>query len=273
MLKQLCVLLLCSKMVSLPARAADHSQRSPILIAPAATSNIPAASLPESVASAVFQDIEARWAVDPAQMQVTQAESRLWSDGCLGLAPPGEFCQEVLVMGWQVTVAHRRQQWVYRSNNSGGLVLWDQAGSKLDSLFTLQSQPIDGAERLKRLPKKVVFSAVTSGSAADGPQETLLFQDGRILQRVDSKAPLAENQRVAQISPEAVKTFENILRQQQFHQFDGLCYSALDGVVNIKTTVFRSRKTTVCYADLNTVQLPAALQSVIQAWTELIMRP
>jgi hypothetical protein len=267
MLKQLGALLLCSTIMTLPARATDHAQRSPVPIVPAATSNGPAASLPESVTNAVFQDIRARWAADPAQIQVIQAESKLWSDGCLGLAPPGEFCQEVLVMGWQVTVAHRRQQWVYRSNNSGGLVLWDQAGSRLDSLFTLQSQPIDGVERLERLPKKVVFSAVTS--AADGQQETLLFQDGRILQRLDSQAPLAENQQVAQISPEAVKTFKNMLRQQ-LHQFDGLCYSAPDGLAATKTTVFRSRKTTVCYADLNTTQLPAALQSVIQAWTELM---
>lgn len=233
-------------------------------------SDVSRPALPTSVANAVLQDIEARWNLDPSEMRVIQAESKLWSDGCLGLAPPGEFCQEVLVMGWQVTVAHRRQQWVYRSNNSGGLVSWDQAGSKLDSLFTLQSQPIDIVQQPERLPKKVVFSAITHGNGLETQQETLLLKDGSILQRENSQIPLTENQRIGEISPEAVKMFTVLLKQQQFHQFDGLCYLETDRSADVSKTFFRSRKTTVCYTKPSSAQLPLALQAIIQAWAQLM---
>lgn len=257
-------------MIAVPAqaqRALRWPQATQPQIAQSSTSNLPEPSLPTSVANAVFRDIETRWQIAPTEMRVLQAEPKLWSDGCLGLAPPGEFCQEVLVMGWQVTVAHRRQQWVYRSNNSGGLVAWDQAGSKLDSLFTLQSQPMNMVPQPENLPKKAIFSAVTESPGAR--QETLLLKDGRILQRTEPQTPLTEGQRMAQISPEAVKRFADLLKQQQFHQFDGLCYPTTDESASTSKTFFRSRKTTVCYANPSTVQLPSALQTVIQAWNQL----
>ncbi|PZD72445.1 hypothetical protein C1752_03711 [Acaryochloris thomasi RCC1774] len=263
-------------MVALPAQANGEMRRpkasdqpSPLRAAQA-ISNLSGPSLPTSVANAVFQDIEARWSLDPTEMRVIQTKPKLWSDGCLGLAPPGEFCQEVLVMGWQVTVARRRQQWVYRSNNSGELVSWDQAGSRLDSLFTLQSQPIDTVQKPERFPKKVVFSAITHDGSLETQRETLLLKDGSILQRKDSQIPLTENQRIGEISPEAVKMFAALLKQQQFHQFDGLCYLGTDQPADASKTFFRSRKTTVCYTKPSSAQLPSALQTVIQAWTQLM---
>ena len=99
----------------LPVQASNHPSLPTLNTQAESAEEKPSpASLPQSVTDAIFQDIQTRWAIDPARAQITQAEPRLWSDGCLGLAPPGEFCQEVLVAGWQVTVAHSRQQWVYR---------------------------------------------------------------------------------------------------------------------------------------------------------------
>ncbi len=226
-------------------------------------------SLPETVTTAVLEDIQSQWQVEPSQLRVTEAQPRLWSDGCLGLAPPGQFCQEVLVVGWQVTVAHHRQQWVYRSNNSGGLVRWDQAGSELDRLFTVQSQSISEGQKPARLPNKVIFREIERGGNTGPYQETLLFKNGRILQRQAPDAPLAEVQLIAEISPETVKTFRKFLEQRSFNQFDGLCYLAPTSSAEVVTTVLSSKKTTTCYSKTTMAQLPEDLQSVIQSWTKL----
>ncbi|HEY9806870.1 MAG TPA: hypothetical protein V6D04_09890, partial [Candidatus Obscuribacterales bacterium] len=52
-----------------------------------------------------------------------------WRDGCLGLSTGGELCTQVETPGWQVTVAGRSQQLVYRTNDSGSVVKLDAAAS------------------------------------------------------------------------------------------------------------------------------------------------
>ncbi len=263
MLKPLCMLLLCSHVAVPQAHGTEHYRGISLRIAQTTTDNALTESLPVSVTNAITQDIETRWGDDPRQINIIQAEPRIWSDGCLGLAPPGEFCQEVLVEGWQVTVARDRQQWVYRANNSGSLVFWDQAGSRLDTLFTLQSQPIKRGQRSERLSKKVVLSATTGAASSTTGRETLLLKDGRILQRTD------QDKTIATVSPEAVGHLKSVLKQQRFHQFDGLCYLTSGESPNENTIVLRTRKSTVCYTDEELTQLPSALQAVIQAWRQL----
>ncbi|MGB7415034.1 MAG: hypothetical protein WA902_12575, partial [Thermosynechococcaceae cyanobacterium] len=63
-----------------------YSQQTPRPIAPVAPPTISpdAERLPEPVKAAVLQDIQSRWPIDGAPLQIIQAEPRLWSDGCLG---------------------------------------------------------------------------------------------------------------------------------------------------------------------------------------------
>ena len=78
---------------------------------------------------------------------------------------------------------------------------------------------------------------------------------------------------MARVSLTDVKRFKRLLKQQQFHQFDGLKYQAPQGAGDLRTTLFKSRRTTVRYPHENTAQLPSALQSVIQAWTQIVEQP
>lgn len=229
-----------------------------------------ASDLPVTVKPAVLQAIESRWNIKAQDLTLTKAEPRLWSDGCLGLAPPGEFCQEVLVVGWRVTVTHQRQQWVYRTNNSGSLALWDEAGSQIDRLFTLQSQLLE--QEPQRLPRKVLFRAITTGGIDGRYRETLLLKNGRILQKTTPDLPVSDAQVMGRIPTESVKSFRRLLKNQQFRQFDGLCYPPPAESADVVSTLMSSKRTSVCYAQLNFAQLPSDLQTVIQAWND-IARP
>ncbi|PSB03994.1 hypothetical protein [Merismopedia glauca] len=85
--------------------------------------------LTKAVADAVLADVQNRFQINPNSLKIITAERRSWSDGCLGLADPGQFCTEAIVPGWRVTVAGNSQQWVYRTNSTGSVVKFDRRAS------------------------------------------------------------------------------------------------------------------------------------------------
>jgi len=78
--------------------------------------------LPAPVQAAVFADLSQRTGQAVAGFQVTQAEPQTWPDGCLGLAAPDQFCTQMLVSGWRVTVRDGTRSWVYRTDANGSQV-------------------------------------------------------------------------------------------------------------------------------------------------------
>jgi hypothetical protein len=78
--------------------------------------------LPPNIQSAVLSDASQRTSRDVATLRITEAEEHTWSDSCLGLSEPDEFCAQVLTSGWQAIVTDGKQEWVYRTDNSGNLV-------------------------------------------------------------------------------------------------------------------------------------------------------
>lgn len=78
--------------------------------------------LPPNIQSVVLNDISQRTSRDIAAFRITEAEEHTWSDSCLGLSEPDEFCAQMLTPGWQVIVTDGKQEWVYRTDSSGNLV-------------------------------------------------------------------------------------------------------------------------------------------------------
>lgn len=87
----------------------------------AVTPSLPAKSpeLPDPVKRAVLQDLSQKLGQSTRHFQVERAEPHTWPDGCLGLAAPNQFCTQVLVPGWRVTIAAGPRSWVYRTNATG----------------------------------------------------------------------------------------------------------------------------------------------------------
>ena len=74
---------------------------------------------PTSVIEAVLNKIGEQTSIPSDNLQVQETEAHTWSDGCLGLAKPDEFCSQALVEGWRVTVSDGQTTWVYRTDATG----------------------------------------------------------------------------------------------------------------------------------------------------------
>ena len=236
---------------------------------PTLAGSVVPSQLPHVVEHAVLQAIREQFGVDVAPSNITRAEPKVWSDGCLGLGPVGEICTETLVRGWQVTVRHGRQHWVYRTSNSGQQVQWDQASSDLRPLFTVQPVPIPPEQLPPRLPKRAVFRAIATGNTPTHSQTTLLMRDGRILQFPTTEGIPKTAQVIGQVTKPTVKDFQRLLRQRQFGQFHQLCYPLPRSSMGTQTVVFSSKTIHTCAADIESAQLPLDLQTIVQAWRQL----
>lgn len=77
-------------------------------------------SAPNAVITATRQDLSQKTKIPANQLQVKSATAQTWSDGCLGLANPGEICTQALVEGWRVVLTNNQKTWVYRTDRTGG---------------------------------------------------------------------------------------------------------------------------------------------------------
>jgi hypothetical protein len=82
------------------------------------------------VANAVLKDASQRTGIPASELNLVEVRQQAWSDGCLGLGGSGVLCTQAIVPGWKVTVASGENRWVYRTNQSGTLVKWDEAASQ-----------------------------------------------------------------------------------------------------------------------------------------------
>uniref|UniRef100_A0ACD5H2X8 Uncharacterized protein n=1 Tax=Desertifilum tharense IPPAS B-1220 TaxID=1781255 RepID=A0ACD5H2X8_9CYAN len=69
--------------------------------------------------NAVYRDVSNRTRLPVGNFRVTEATQQTWSDSCLGLGGPNESCLFAQVPGWRVVVSEGRNNWVYRTDNTG----------------------------------------------------------------------------------------------------------------------------------------------------------
>ncbi len=74
---------------------------------------------PQTVIDAVLNNITGETPINIDSLQIQQTEAKTWSDGCLGLAKPDEFCTQALVEGWRILVTDGQTTWVYRTDGRG----------------------------------------------------------------------------------------------------------------------------------------------------------
>jgi hypothetical protein len=219
--------------------------------------------LPESAKSAIFSDLVSRSSVPRSSLQITQAEPKTWSNGCLELAEPGVFCTEALVPGWLVTVESSRQRWVYHSDQSGKLVKLNRQAS--DTLLNpVQMSP---SELPPALQQSVVFRAIASGGFTGQTQQTILFQDGRLVRSRIQSDGTASTLQTTQISPQRMRQFQQAIKG--IGEYDRLSYPAAPGSADFITVTLSTRAGTVQYSDSIQSQLPPPLQAIISAWREI----
>lgn len=104
--------------VEVPTQAPPEANTPP---EPGAPTDMPtdAAALPDTVETAVLQDIASSYSASVEALEVTSAEAKSWPDGCLGLGEPDDICTFAIVEGWEVVVTGGEERWVYRTDADG----------------------------------------------------------------------------------------------------------------------------------------------------------
>ncbi len=87
-------------------------------------------SLPQEISNAVFKDVAEKSGVSASQLRIVKVERQTWSDGCLGLGGTDTMCTQSMIPGWRVVVANGERRWVYRTNQAGSLVKWDEVATR-----------------------------------------------------------------------------------------------------------------------------------------------
>lgn len=234
------------------------------------TSSDTGANLPKSIGDAVLRDLSAQLRMPINAFRIIKAEQQTWRDRCLGIYEPTVLCRPEEVKGWEVTVVKaqsERDRWVYRTNESGSVVKLaesnTQTGLKPIQIPTIELPP--------SLTPGVVFRAIASGGITGRTYETVLMQDGRVMQVLVGDANDAQR-RVFRISRQQVSQFQRLLQKQNFSQFNRLSYPAPKGSADFITYTLTSQAGTTRYTDAVQEQLPPALLEAIQAWTQIANR-
>lgn len=239
------------------------------------TSN--SSDLPDSVKNAVLRDIANRTRFDISALSIVQAEQQQWPGGCLGLGRPTEPCTTNIVPGWRVTAEGGRQTFVYRTNDSGSVVRLERRGLQGNNGNNGNNTVPIPSNEISPLNQGVVFRAISSGGFAGITTETVLMNDGRVIQMnrnlsvINRRVPPPSTQ-IAQISRQQVQQFQRLLEQQRFSQFNLLSFPAPSGAADFFTVTFTGESGTTRYADIVQDKLPDALRSVINAWNQIAKR-
>ncbi|BAY98843.1 hypothetical protein NIES37_28210 [Tolypothrix tenuis PCC 7101] len=233
-------------------------------------------SLPRSVVNAVLQDLSRRGVVSTQKLEVVESSQRTWRNGCLELAQPDELCTQALVPGWRVVVSNNQRKWVYHTNQVGSVVRFNEKASQIAggnaNTGTLQAVTIPDNELPPRLDQNVVFRQISSGGIAGRTYETVLLNDGSLIQVRVGDANDSER-KVRRVSLVRVQQFQQLLTTAKFSEFKNLSYPAPIGAADYITYTLTSQEGTVKYNNISQDQLPKNLRTVIKAWNRLRNSP
>ncbi|MDX2231687.1 MAG: hypothetical protein NW220_18780 [Leptolyngbyaceae cyanobacterium bins.349] len=229
---------------------------------------------PELVAT-LRQDLSQRTGIAANQLQLVEAKSQTWPNGCLGLAKPDEMCTQAMVDGWRVVFANGNRRWVYRTNGNGRTYRLEPSVSRSGQVpglvkpISLKPVQIPVAELPSRLPRGVVFRAIATGGFAGQHIQTTLYQDGKLVREQLRPTGTAIATQVRQVPLAQVRQFMALVRRHQMQRLHRADYRPTPGSADFITTTLSCQSCTVRYADSVQAQLPANLQTIIQSWNAL----
>ncbi|GAX44033.1 hypothetical protein NIES4075_50500 [Tolypothrix sp. NIES-4075] len=128
--------------------------------------------------------------------------------------------------------------------------------------------PIPVSELPPQLDRNVVFRQISSGGFIGKTYETILLNDGRLVQYRIGDANDSER-RVWRVSQQKVREFQQVLKDHRFNELENLSYPATKGSADYITYTVTSNDTTVRYNDVSQNNLPKNLQAVVKAWNQI----
>lgn len=198
-------------------------------------------------------------------LRITAAETATF-DGCMGIYVPDLACTAIAIFGLRVVVTDGDQSWVYHTHqevDTHGVVQNPTAsGSRNGLIPDFIPRPVTEVEAE---PEDHLFRSVESGSLAGYFKETILMTDGRLIQR-ESGRVVAE----ARLSSDQVAAFQQVLEDQRFPNLHRMRYVTDAAFADYPTVRLSSRYLETEYIDLALEDAPAALQTIVIAWSDLV---
>jgi len=234
---------------------------------------------PEIITRAIAIAAE-QFGEEPAQISVVQVHPKIWSDGCLGLGGLRADCAERLTPGWEITLTNPNapypQRWVYRTNQSGSLILWDAAGSQMIGTLIQRPQRLNPEELPPPLPEGVSFRVIrqsgASGNRPPATTTTLLYNDGRIVQETTSTRGQTLSRTLRTVTSTQVSQFNELLSDRRFERFNGFDFVPMPLERAVPINFVSTPTATVRFAEANEYRLASDLVAVLRAWELLVAK-
>jgi hypothetical protein len=224
------------------------------------------ASLSQSLVDAVLADAsrrtKARIAV--SLKNIVNAERVVWNNACLGFVGA---CIQSEVPGWRITVATPNNKFVYHTDNYSNVNL-NESASEIGNVKTIEPVPIPAKELPPSLDRNVVFREISSGGFTGRTFQTVLLNDGRLIDTIVGDAN-DSGRSIRRVSRQQIRQFQQLLERQRFAQFKNLNYASKTACCDISTHTLTSRDGTVRYNIVALDGLPANLRAVVEAWSQL----
>jgi hypothetical protein len=225
-------------------------------------SEVGAKSLPPQVGDRILAISAEQLGIPASQLSIVQSQ-QYW-DTC---ATQAIACSNL--PGWRVIIvgnlAKAPNCWIYQANGSGSEIHLDEAVSQNTSLVPT-FLPTYGHPAT--LGAAVVFRAIASGGFTHQTYETILREDGKVWRSLLKPGATLSQSQSHQISPQQVETFQQVLKQQQFSDFNGLNYAGRDAESVTVTLIGKDGMTQ--YESRVEAELPPALLGIVQAWDQLV---
>ncbi|ESA34242.1 hypothetical protein N836_17650 [Leptolyngbya sp. Heron Island J] len=74
------------------------------------------ASLSSELQQAFLQAVATEQNISPADLSIVKSAEADWPDACLGLSGLDEFCAQMIVPGWSISVTDGEKTWQYRTD-------------------------------------------------------------------------------------------------------------------------------------------------------------
>jgi hypothetical protein len=232
---------------------------------------LPVASIPKPILDSVLADAQKRVVgITVKSRNIIAAEQMTWRDGNLGLGNGSRT--EASVKGWRITVAVGRERFVYHTNNFVGnqnnqiaVRLNPDASNIINDVAN--GVPIPKSELPPALTDGVVFRYITSGGFVGRTYETILLEDGRLIQtRLGDTND--SDRRVFRLSANETKQFQELLTRES-QLFQNVNYPASRGAADYLTYTLTTENGTVQFNDTSREDLPENLKVVLKSWNDL----
>jgi hypothetical protein len=242
-------------------------------------SEIGAISLPPQIGDRILSLSSTQLGIPTSQLTIAQSQQHWESCPALAIGCSDLPGWRVIIIGDLANSATKSlkedsfNSWIYRANGNGSEIYLDEAVSQNTSLIPT-FLPTYGNPT--QLGESVIFRTVASGGFSHQTYETILRNDGRVVRSLFRPGASMSQLQSYKISLPEVEAFQQLLRQQQFSNFDGLNYS---GEATLAVSTKQPESVTITLIGQNGMtqyrstvedQLPPALLEIVQSLDRLV---